>query len=80
MAVQKTLNTLNTFTILDRFDVGLFMRKQKASKKRKNIVLKIPTYERLERYKVALIKEKGNPKVTFDDVVNDLLNKTEKGS
>lgn len=56
------------------------MSKQKVSAKKRNIVLKIKTYKKLEMYKVNLMKEKGDPKVTFDDVVNDLLNKSEKGS
>jgi len=53
------------------------MQKRKTVSKR-NIVLSIETYERLEKYKIKLISEKGNSKLTFDDIVNDLLDKTSK--
>ena len=42
---------------------------------KKNVVLKIKTYERLERYKVKVINEKKDPRITFDDVINYLLDK-----
>jgi len=42
--------------------------------KTRSIVLKIETYNMLERYKAKLIGERGTPKITFDDVINHLLN------
>jgi len=42
---------------------------------KRNVVLKIETYERLERYKIRLMNEKGDSKLTYDDVINALLNK-----
>lgn len=45
-----------------------------VGKKKRTIVLKIETYERLERYKAKLIGERGTSKITFDDVINQLLN------
>jgi hypothetical protein len=45
--------------------------------KKRNVVLKIETYDRLEKYKVKLISKKGDSKLTFDDTINDLLDKTE---
>lgn len=41
-------------------------------------MLKIETYERLEKYKVQLISEKGNPRLTFDDAINNLLDNKDK--
>lgn len=50
------------------------MQNRKNVKKR-NISLKIETYERLEKFKIKLMSEKGDSRLTFDDVINDLLNK-----
>ena len=43
-------------------------------KKSRNVVLKLETYERLERYKVKLIGERKTSSITFDDAINELLN------
>ena len=61
-------NTFNVFGVLS-------LRKRSTDVKNRNIVLKIKTYQRLERYMVKLIRVKGNPKITFDEVVNVLLDK-----
>jgi len=37
--------------------------------------LNIETYERLEKYKIKLMNEKGDSRITFDDVINTLLDK-----
>jgi len=37
------------------------------------VVLKIRTYDRLEKYKVELVRRRENPRVTYDDAINDLL-------
>ena len=50
------------------------MQKRKPVEKR-NIVVKIETYERLEKYKIKLINEKGTPQLSFDEVVNSLLDR-----
>jgi hypothetical protein len=42
---------------------------------KRNVVLKIKTYERLERYKVKLINERRDPRISFDDAINTLLDK-----
>ena len=39
---------------------------------KRNVVLKIETYERLDRWKIKLIIEKGDSRITFDDVINYL--------
>jgi len=44
---------------------------------KRNVVLKIKTYERLEKYKIKVINEKRDPRITFDDVINYLLDKEE---
>jgi hypothetical protein len=50
------------------------MQDRKNVQKR-NVVLKIETYEKLEKYKVKLIGERGDSRLTFDDVINDLITK-----
>jgi hypothetical protein len=50
------------------------MQNRKTVQKR-NIVLKIETYDKLEKYKAKLIGKKGDSSLTFDDVINDLLDK-----
>lgn len=42
---------------------------------KRNIVLKIETYDRLDKYKIRLMNEKEDSKLTFDDVINDLLDR-----
>jgi len=42
---------------------------------KRNVGLKIKTYERLEKYKIKIISEKGDSRITFDDVINNLLDK-----
>lgn len=53
------------------------MQNRKKVTKR-NVVLKIETYERLDKYKIKLMNEKGDSKLTFDDIINDLLDKASK--
>jgi len=50
-------------------------RKQKENASRRNVVLKIQTYNRLEKYLVELVKRKGVPRISFDDAINELLNR-----
>ena len=50
------------------------MQNRKDVKKR-NVALKIETYERLEKYKIKLMSEKEDSRLTFDDVINALLDK-----
>jgi hypothetical protein len=40
---------------------------------KRNVVLKIETYERLEKYKIKLINEKGTAQLSYDEVINSLL-------
>ena len=42
---------------------------------KRNVALKIETYEKLEKYKIKLISEKGDSRIAFDDVINDLISK-----
>jgi hypothetical protein len=50
------------------------MQDRKDVQKR-NVVLKIETYGKLEKYKAKMIGEKGDSRLTFDDVINDLIDK-----
>jgi len=52
-----------------------------AKMQRKNmVVLKIETYQRLDKYKLRIMNEKEDSKLTFDDIINELLDKAyEKG-
>ena len=53
------------------------MQHRKPVNKR-NVVLKIETYDRLENHKIKLITEKNDAHLTFDDVINSLLDRVEK--
>jgi len=46
--------------------------------KKKNVVLKLETYERLQKYLLELIQERGNPRITFDEAINALLDEHER--
>ena len=48
-------------------------RARDENKTSRNIALKVETYERLDKYKVKLMGEMGTTDVTFDDVINSLL-------
>ena len=72
MDTPKTLNILNSHNILE-----IRMQNRKKVEKR-NVVLKIETYERLERFKVQLISEKNNSRLSFDDAINNLLDNFKK--
>ncbi len=50
---------------------------RKSEVKKRNVVLKLETYERLQRYLLKLIQERKNPKITFDEAINALLDKHE---
>ena len=52
------------------------MQKRKSVETR-NVVLKIKTYERLEKYKIQMIAEKNKSQLSFDDVISSLLDKVE---
>jgi len=67
----ETLNTLHTFDA----DDDALPRKQKENASRRNVVLKIETYTRLEKYLVELVKKKGVPRVSFDEAINELLDR-----
>ena len=54
-----------------------WMQTKKKVRKR-NVVLRIDTYERLEKYKIKLIGEKGDSRLTYDEVINNLLDKVKK--
>lgn len=49
------------------------MAKKKENISKRNISLSIETYEKLERYKIKLMSEKGDSRLTFDDAINSLL-------
>ncbi len=53
-------------------------RHQKSQATSRNIVLKIDTYNRLQRFLVELVKEKGVPRITFDEAINELLDSVKK--
>jgi len=50
-------------------------RQRKDNTQYRNIRLTIETYEKLDKYKIKLIGEKGDSRVTFDDAINILLDK-----
>jgi len=55
--------------------------RSKGNVKKRNIALRIETYNRLEKFLTELIRERGSPRITFDDAINALLDKHgEKGT
>lgn len=68
------MNTPKTLNIYGENRILTNMQKRKDVQKR-NVVLKIETYERLEKYKAKLIGEKGDSRLTFDDAINELIDK-----
>ena len=53
------------------------MPRPRKKVKKRNVSLKIATYERLERYMIELIRKRGSPRLTFDDAINALLDEHE---
>jgi hypothetical protein len=49
------------------------VRQKDETKSTRNVVLKVETYERLDRYKAKLIGERKTSGVTYDDAINELL-------
>ena len=52
-------------------------RKRAKNRTSHTVVLKVETYDKLDRYKVKPMSEKAKSDLTFDDVINDLLSKIE---
>lgn len=59
-------------------NIPMAMPKSRKEVSKRNIVLKIETYNRLERFLLEVMKVKGSPRVTFDEAVNFLLDEYEK--
>jgi hypothetical protein len=53
-------------------------RKQNSNVSNRNIVLKIKTYDRLQKFLVELVKEKGVLRISFDQAINELLDRNGK--
>jgi hypothetical protein len=51
-------------------------RARSENRTSRNVVLKSETYERLDKYKVKLMGERNKSNVTYDDVINELLENT----
>jgi len=49
------------------------MPKSRKKVSKRNIVLKIETYNRLEKFLLEVMKRKDSPRVTFDEAVKFLL-------
>lgn len=54
------------------------LKNPKKTVRKRNIVLRIETYKKLEQYKVDLVKEKADPNTTFDDAIMSLLEEHRK--
>jgi len=50
---------------------------KKADAVHRNVVLKITTYERLQRFLVDLVSKRGTPRVSFDEAITELLDRAE---
>ncbi len=44
----------------------------------RNVVLKIGTYNRLQKFLVQLVRERQNPRISYDDAINELLDRDER--
>jgi hypothetical protein len=44
----------------------------------RNVVLKIATYNRLQKFLVQLVREKETPRISFDEAINELLDRAER--
>ena len=73
MDVFTTFITISILDISDILNVVKMARARDENKTSRNIALKSETYERLDRYKVKLMGEKGTTNISFDDVINHLL-------
>jgi len=51
---------------------------KKTNATHRNVVLKIGTYNRLQKFLVDLVKERGTPRVSFDEAITALLDRVEK--
>lgn len=54
-------------------------RARDENKTSRNVALKVETYDRLDKYKVKLMGELETTNVSFDDVINSLLD-SKKGT
>ena len=54
-------------------------QKRKERVRIRNVRLKMETYDKLERYLLDLMQEKGTPWLTLDDAVNSLLERARTG-
>jgi len=50
---------------------------KRADATRRNVVLKISTYDRLQRFLVDLVRKRGTPRVSFDEAITELLDRVE---
>jgi hypothetical protein len=51
----------------------IMARQRDDQKITRNIVLKVETYERLDKYKAKLIGERRTSAITYDDAIKELL-------
>jgi hypothetical protein len=54
-------------------------QKRKEDASYRNVRLKIETYDKLQKYLLNLMQDKGTPWLTLDDAVNNLLEKARGG-
>lgn len=52
-------------------------RSQRNGVKKRNVVLRIETYQRLQKYLLELMQKRGDPRITFDDAIATLLDEHE---
>ncbi len=53
-------------------------RRTNSNVLKRNIVLRIETYERLQKYLLELMQKRGSPRVTFDEAITTLLDEHER--
>ncbi len=67
-------NTSNTFATL----ANGMAKPRKDDVASRNVVLKIGTYNRLQKFLVQLVRERQNPRISYDDAINELLDRDER--
>jgi len=72
--LQLGFNTSNTFSTL----ANAMAKPRKNNVTTRNIVLKIGTYDRLQKFLVQLVREREIPRISFDDAINELLDRAER--
>jgi hypothetical protein len=54
-------------------------RPQKANATHRTVVVRIDTYDRLQKFLVELVRQRGVPRISFDEAIAELLKRVSRG-